>query len=75
MGLGWFVQTVNRKRVVWHFGNAPGAYSSLLIKLPDQRLTLILLANSDGLTAPFPLANGDIMVSPFARVFLGLFAR
>jgi CubicO group peptidase (beta-lactamase class C family) len=72
MGLGWFVQTVNRKRVVWHFGNAPGAYSSLLVKLPDQRMTLILLANSDGLTGPFPLAAGDIMVSPFARIFFAL---
>ena len=72
MGLGWFVQTVNSKRVVWHFGNAPGAYSSLLIKLPDQQMTLILLANSDGLAAPFPLAAGDIMVSPFARIFFAL---
>ena len=72
MGLGWFVQTVNNKKVVWHFGNAPGAYSSLLIKLPEQRMTLILLANSDGLTAPFPLVNGDIMVSPFARIFFAL---
>jgi CubicO group peptidase (beta-lactamase class C family) len=72
MGLGWFVQRVNGNKVVWHFGKAPGAYSSLLIKLPDQRMTLILLANSDGLTAPFPLASGDIMVSPFARIFFAL---
>ena len=72
MGLGWFVQTVNRRKVVWSFGKAAGAYSSLLIKLPEQRITLILLANSDGLTAPFPLANGDIMVSPFARIFFAL---
>jgi CubicO group peptidase (beta-lactamase class C family) len=72
MGLGWFVQAVNGKRVVWHFGNAPEAYSSLVIKLPDQRMTLILLANSDGLTAPFPMASGDIRVSPFARIFFAL---
>jgi CubicO group peptidase (beta-lactamase class C family) len=72
MGLGWFVQTVNRRKVVWHFGKAPGAYSSLLIKVPEQRITLILLANSDGLTAPFPLVSGDIMVSPFARIFFAL---
>jgi CubicO group peptidase (beta-lactamase class C family) len=72
MGLGWFVQTVNGRRVVWHFGKAQDAYSSLLIKLPDQGITLILLANSDGLTAPFPLASGDIMVSPFARIFFAL---
>jgi hypothetical protein len=70
MGLGWFVQTYNNQRVVWHFGVVKDAYSSLLIKLPDSGLTLYMLANSDGLTAPYPLAAGDVTVSPFARVFL-----
>jgi hypothetical protein len=73
MGLGWFVQrTANGKRVVWHFGDEPGAASSLMIKLPDERLTLILLANSDGLSAGLPLRNGDVMVSPFAQIFFTL---
>jgi hypothetical protein len=44
----------------------------MIIKLPDHGLTLILLANSDGLTAPFPLANGDVTVSPFAKIFFSL---
>ena len=34
-GLGWFVQIYRAKRVVWHFGYVPNAYSSLLIKLPE----------------------------------------
>jgi CubicO group peptidase (beta-lactamase class C family) len=72
MGLGWFVQEVNRRKVVWHFGDEPGVSSSLLIKLPNQRLTLILLANSDGLSASFPLKNGDVTVSPFAQIFFTL---
>jgi len=38
-------------------------------------MTLILVANSDGLTRPFALAAGDITVSPFARLFLSLFVR
>jgi len=33
---------------------------------------MILLANSDGLVKPFVLAPGDVLASPFARVFLGL---
>jgi hypothetical protein len=41
--------------------------------MPDRRLTLILLANSGGLGEAFPLADGDVMVSPFARAFIGLF--
>jgi hypothetical protein len=38
-------------------------------------LTLILLANSQGLARPFGLSAGDVTVSPFARLFLSIFAR
>jgi hypothetical protein len=71
-GFGWFVQQVNGKRVVWQFGEVRDAYSAMTIKLPDEGLTLVLLANSDGLTALFPLAAGDITVSPFATIFFSL---
>lgn len=72
-GLGWFVQNYNGERLVWHFGYAPDAYSSLILKVPGKRLTLILLANSDGLSAPFDLAQGDVTSSLFAVTFLRLF--
>jgi len=71
--LGWFVQVYNGQPVVWHFGYAPDASSALLIHLPARHKTLILLANSDGLAAAFPLPNGDLMASPYARLFLSLF--
>ena len=74
MGLGWFVQHYGSDPVIWHFGLIPGAYSSLVIKLPARHLTLILLANSDGLTAPFQLAQGDVTRSLFAALFLRMFA-
>ena len=35
----------------------------------------ILLANSSGLARPFSLSEGDITVSPFARLFLSIFVR
>jgi CubicO group peptidase (beta-lactamase class C family) len=69
-GLGWFVQAIEGERVVWHYGLWGGAFSSLLVKVPSRRITLILLANSDGLSAAFPLAVGDVRVSPFAAAFL-----
>ena len=72
-GLGWFVQQYNNERIVWHFGLARDAYSALYIKVPNRKLTLILLANSDGLAAPYTLANGDVSVSLFAQLFLKLF--
>jgi CubicO group peptidase (beta-lactamase class C family) len=71
-GLGWFVQSYNGQRVVWHFGNVPNAYSSLIIKLPERNLTFILLANSDRLVAPYQLPAGDVSRSPFATLFLKL---
>ena len=72
-GLGWFVQSYNGTRLVWHFGIAKDAYSSLILKVPEKDLTFILLANSDGLSAPYSLENGDVTKSLFAQVFLKLF--
>ena len=68
-GLGWFTQTTVAGPAVWHYGLWP-TFSSLLLKLPSRNVTLILLANSDGLSARFPLADGDVEVSPFARAFI-----
>lgn len=72
-GHGWFVQNYSGETVVWQFGQHRDAYSSLILKLPNRRLTFLLLANSDGLTAPFSLDKGDINTSVFARIFLRLF--
>ena len=74
-GMGWFVQTYNGEPVVWQYGIDPGAASSLVVTLPNRNVTLILLANSDGLGQPSSLSAGDITVSPFARVFLGLVVK
>ena len=74
-GLGWFVQSYGGQTVVWQFGVGDNASSSLVVTAPARGLTLILLANSDGLAKPFGLAAGDLTVSPFARVFLELFVR
>jgi CubicO group peptidase (beta-lactamase class C family) len=71
-GLGWFVQQYNGEKVVWQYGYEKDAYSSLMLTLPNRDITLILLANSDGLSAPFALENGDITTSLFAKLFLRL---
>lgn len=73
MGLGWFVQGHRGQKVVWHYSNVPNAYSSLLLRVPAYDLTFILLANSDRLTAPFQLQQGDVTKSLFATLFLRLF--
>jgi CubicO group peptidase (beta-lactamase class C family) len=74
-GLGWFVQTYNGETVAWQFGVSDNASSSMMITVPGRGTTLVLLANSSGLVRPFPLTAGDVTVSPFARLFLGIFVR
>ena len=73
-GLGWFTQVVNGERVVWHTGWWPDAYSGLLVKVPSRKLTLAVLANTDGLTAPQRGAANVLLyplASDFLRTFLG----
>jgi hypothetical protein len=71
-GLGWFVQSYKGELIVWQFGVIANGYSSLILKVPNRGATLILLANSDGLSAPFALENGDVTTSLFAQLFLRL---
>ena len=72
-GLGWFVTDYKSVRVIWHYGYWT-ASSTLVIKVPSQGLTFILLANTDGLSASYPLGSGKLDASPWAREFLETFA-
>ena len=72
-GIGWFVQSYNGENVVWQFGSGENGSSSMIIMLPSRSLTLILTANSTGLVKGFGLSGGDVLSSPFARAFLGLY--
>ena len=75
-GIGWFVQSYNGENVVWQFGAGGGSAngsSSMSITIPSKGVTLILVANSGGLAKGFSLNTGDLTLSPFARVFLGLY--
>ena len=57
------------RRLLWHYGWEPGAYPGLYLKLPDDGLTLVLLANGDRLTAPFAEEGlrTDVTASAFAK--------
>ena len=68
-GLGWFVLDVGGEKVVWHYGLWIGN-SSLIIKVPQKRLTLVMLANSDRLSRMYGFGKGNLQSSPFARAFL-----
>ncbi len=74
-GLGWFTQEYHGIRLIWHYGYW-NCNSSLILTLPDSRLTFIALANTDGLSAPFRLGSPDALVleSPLALAFMNSFA-
>ncbi|HEU5248411.1 MAG TPA: serine hydrolase domain-containing protein [Thermoanaerobaculia bacterium] len=72
-GLGFFTQGYRGRRLVWHSGWWEKAYSAIYLKVPEERLTLILLANSEGLWWDNPLDAAQIEKSPFAAAFLRRF--
>jgi len=76
-GLGWFVFEYRggRSRLPWHYGWYLDAFSSLLLKVPDQQLTFILLACTDRASSVFALGNGDPIRSAFASAFLDSFGH
>jgi CubicO group peptidase (beta-lactamase class C family) len=75
-GLGWFVleSPARKPWLLWHYGWYPDAFSSLLLKLPDRALTLILLACTDRASSVFFPGNGDPLRSAFVTAFLNSFA-
>ena len=70
--LGWFAQRYFGERLIWHYGSWPDAFSALILKVPGRSVTLILLANSGGLSTFPSLGAGDVTGSPFASLFLQL---
>jgi len=58
-GLGWFTQDYHGMRLIWHTGFSPPSTSALFLKLPDDGLTFIVLANTDMLSRNFQAGHGD----------------
>ena len=68
--LGWFVQELRGHQVVWHYGHGLES-SSLILKIPAQRATFVILANSDGLSRWRGLGDkADLTASPAATLFM-----
>src|SRR4029079_12790261 len=48
-GMGWCTTRYKKLSLVWHYGLWT-AISSLIVKVPDQQLTFVVLANSDAIS-------------------------
>ena len=68
--LGWYSQSYAGQRVVWHYGQLNGYGSSLVIKLPELRANLVVLANSSLLCDAQHLESGDLTRSGVGLSFL-----
>ena len=68
-GHGIFTQYINGVQLIWGYGQYD-SYSSLFLKIPDRKYTLILLANNNLMSDPARLIYGDVSSSLFALSFL-----
>ncbi len=66
---GIFSQVFDGQQLIWGYGQYD-CYSSLLLKIPNKDLTLILLANNNLLSDPARLINGQATSSLFVLSFL-----
>lgn len=72
---GWFNQDWQGHRLYWHSGWDPDRYSAIYLKIPDQKLSLIVLANNDRLWWDNSLIRAEIDKSPVVAKFLALYVR
>ena len=71
-GLGWFTQNYKGTKMLWHYGYWTGN-SSFILKVPEQNITFIIMANSDNLSRPTDLGAGNALSSPVGLAFLKTF--
>jgi CubicO group peptidase (beta-lactamase class C family) len=71
-GLGWFTTNYKGTKLFWHYGYWTGN-SSFILKVPEQNITFIIMANSDNLSRPTDLGSGNALSSPVGMAFLKTF--
>ena len=71
-GLGWFTTNYKGTKLLWHYGFWTGN-SSFILKVPEQNITFIIMANSDNLSRPTELGAGNALSSPVGLAFLKTF--
>jgi ketosteroid isomerase-like protein len=71
-GLGWFTTSYKGTKLLWHYGYWTGN-SSFILKVPEQNITFIIMANSDNLSRPTDLGAGNALSSPVGMAFLKTF--
>ena len=68
-GFGWLVQRYQGIKIDWAYGEGD-LDSALLVRVPERKLTLIMLTNSGFPSHASRLNSGNVLRSPFALAFL-----
>ncbi len=67
---GWYVQDYQGTRLLWHSGwDEEAGFSAIYLKVPEHKITLIMLANGEGLWWGNPLDGAEIHKSVFVQTF------
>jgi CubicO group peptidase (beta-lactamase class C family) len=48
-GLGWFVTDYHGLRLIWHYGHWGTGFSALYVKVPEKKVSVVILTNSEAL--------------------------
>jgi hypothetical protein len=72
-GLGWFVTDYSGAKLIWHYGHWGTGFSAIYLKVPEKKVSLVMLANSEALADHQFKGGDDITNNAFACSFLRLF--
>jgi len=69
-GLGWFILEHEGVVLQWHYGHWT-TNSSLIVRVPEERLTFVVVANTPQVSAAYGLGgDNDVLRSDVARLFV-----
>lgn len=72
-GLGWFLYEAQGIKYQWHYGWWT-SNSSLIVRVPERRLTFVALANTPQLSAEYQLGtSANLFRSGVAKLFIDYF--
>lgn len=72
-GFGWYFEEYQGRQLMWHSGwDEDAGYSAIFLRVPNENMAFIVLANGEGLWWGNALTKAEIHKSEFAQLFLSV---